>query len=80
MWRLPTRFKPSACRLWRYTAFLLAAIALTLTACSLRDNPHYNPYAPTDRAPTLLQRTDQAAELPCEALDNLDRLIENVVY
>ncbi len=58
----------------------LILLVSTIAGCSLRDDHRYNRYAPTDGDPTVLQRTDALMQAAQDALDNVDRRIENVVY
>lgn len=66
----------------RTIAVLGAALAVVgLSGCSsVRNDPHFNPYAPHGGGPTLLQRAERLLEVPAKALDNLDARIENRVY
>lgn len=74
----PTRWPPS---LSAIGFCIVAAGLLTLSACSTRQDPHYNVYDQgVARDRTLLENAEDLHALAEQALDNLDRRVENIVY
>lgn len=66
----------------RRSAALLAAVAVTLAllaACSLHNDPHYNPYAPTGGDPSLVRAADRIMNAAGEGVDNFQRRLDNIV-
>lgn len=64
----------------QFRHLFLAALLLALTGCGVRNNLHYNPYAPPLDRPPLLEQGEKLIGAGETALDNLDRRIENAVY
>jgi hypothetical protein len=58
----------------------LLTAATLLAGCATRDDAAFNPYAPGNGDPTLLEHAEQAVDRVGEALDNLDARLENTVY
>lgn len=58
---------------------LLAASTLGAHACSRHDSVRLQGRRPHHQ-PSALQHAERAFDLPAEALDNLDRLLEDTVY
>lgn len=67
-------------RIRRSCAWALAALPLLAVGCSTTADPHFNPYAAPGGDPPLLQRGDAAMDGVEQALDNLDRRLENALY
>jgi hypothetical protein len=69
------------CSARRAAALALAASALWPgVGCGTGHRWHFNPYAPNNGDPTVLQRVQGAVDAADKALDNLDQLQENMVY
>lgn len=64
---------------WCCGLLALAAALLVLTACSTRNDPSYNRYAPRDGRPTYLRYADRVPQAAERALDNLDERFENKI-
>jgi hypothetical protein len=60
-------------------ASLLLAALLTLAGCSLRNDPHYNRFAPAGDQPALLKRADGLVTSAEHALDNAEQRVENII-
>ena len=58
---------------------LAAAALLAAAGCSLRNDPHYNPHAPHNGAPTVMQRADRLANTAEQTLDNARQRLENII-
>ena len=62
-------------------AMAVASAALMSAAgCSTRNDVAFNPYAPANGDPTLMERAQQAVDTVGEALDNLGARLENTVH
>jgi hypothetical protein len=60
-------------------AGLLLAVLLTVAGCSLRNDPHYNRFAPTADRPAVLKRADGLVTSAEHALDNAEQRVENII-
>lgn len=61
--------------------WLGAALAcLVASGCASRNSPHCNPYAPTSSGRSVIEHVDGLIASGEDALDNLDRYIDNTVY
>lgn len=58
---------------------LVAVAILALCSCSTQ-NPRYRTHVSPDRDPTLIEHAERPVELLQQALDNLDRDLETIVY
>ncbi|MBK9121131.1 MAG: hypothetical protein IPM18_16235 [Phycisphaerales bacterium] len=58
---------------------LAVLMLLAPLGCSLHDDPHYNPYAPTGGDPTLLRAADELMNVAGEGVDNLQRRLDNII-
>lgn len=58
-------------------ALMLAC--LTAAGCASRNDPHFNPYAPTSSGRSLIDRVDGVITAGEHALDNLDGYIDNTI-
>lgn len=68
--------KPVRCR----CVCALVLSPLVACGCSTTGDPHFNPYSPPGGDPPILQRGDAAMDGLEQALDNLDRRLENALY
>ncbi len=63
------------------TTAAAAAIAAGLSGgCQLHGDPHYNPYAPHNDAPSFFDHAEGINGWLEGSLDNLDARMENAVY
>lgn len=58
---------------------LLLLVALT-AGCAIQDDVTFNPYAPKDGDPTLMQTADRIVEKGEHVVRDLDTRLENTVY
>lgn len=64
---------------WRCGLLALAAALFMLTACSTRNDPGYNRFAPRDGRPTYIEYAERIPQAAERALDNLDERFENTI-
>ena len=66
----------------RRSGLVLCAVlaALATAACSTRHDPTFNPYGPAPGERGALGTADAILEHAHDALDNLDRRLENALY
>lgn len=77
----PSRWSRPSPAIGRFFALTAAATALLTTACSTRHDPHYNIYDQgVYRDRTALENIEDLEACAEQALDNLERRIENIVY
>lgn len=63
----------------RRRGVLIMGLLLLLTGCSVRNDPHYNPFAPHNGRPTVLQRADKLVRDAERGLDNAEQRFNNLV-
>jgi hypothetical protein len=63
----------------RLLPFVVAAVLGSAAGCSLRNDPHYNRYAPQHDQLRLTHRADQAMNAAEHGLDNARQRIENII-
>lgn len=58
---------------------LAALAALLIPGCSLRDDPHYNRFAPRTDKPVLTQRADDVMNAANRGVDNAAQRLDNII-
>ncbi len=76
-----TMARPNSAAHLGFTWVTSAAISMlfVLPGCSAQ-NPRYRAHVSPDRDPTLIEHAERPVELLQQALDNLDRDLETIVY
>jgi hypothetical protein len=57
-----------------------AIVPVALVGCAVHDDVSFNPYAPNNGDPTLLECADAIVETAEQAVRDLDLRLENAVY